>query len=116
MSRTATRERTTKETSISIALDVDGTGALHRLRAPGQRDLPDAGVELGPRHGAAVVGQRAPGPRQQQLLAEAGRPQAPIAGPPAHPVAELQPVELGDRARCQAVAARLVPWEDGGVG
>ena len=68
-------------------------------------------VELGAGHGRAPRGQGAAGPRQQQRLAEPVGSQALVDRVRAQPVLEAEPLELGDRARGESVAARLVAGE-----
>src|SRR3954470_1254213 len=87
---------------VAVPVDVDGTSTFERDDAGVESHLPDTSVELGTRHGAAVVGKRTTRPGQQQLLTEPGRAQAPVAAARAHPVAEAELIELGDRPGGQA--------------
>ena len=96
--------------------DVHGAGALHPDRPVGQRHVPDRGVELEAWHGAPGGGQRAAGPGQVQLLAEAGRAQPPVDRPPGQEPVEPEPLHLGDGPRGEPVAAALVAGEHRAVG
>ena len=61
-------------------------------------------------------GNAPPGQGSSQLPAETGGAQPAVARVAAHPVAEAEEVQLGDRPGGQPVAAGLVPREDGRVG
>src|SRR4051794_2715220 len=98
-----------------VTLGVDGARVFEGGGARVDRDPEDAVVELGARHGRAVVGQRATGPGEEQLLTEAGRPKPAVGAVSAYPVAKAEPLELGDRPRGESITTGLVTREDGGI-
>ena len=104
------------DAAVGVALDVEGAGPFERHSSLVEGNLPDACVERRAGDCGTPVRQRAAGPGEQQFLTEPGSAEATVGAEAAQPVGEAQPVELGDRAWRQAVAAGLVPRERGGVG
>src|SRR5699024_10950047 len=73
-------------------------------------------VEFVTSNGRAVVGKGASGPGQEEFLAEAVRPETAVRTVGANPRVEAESFEFTDRAGGEPVTARLVAWEDRGVG
>ena len=85
--------------ALAVPLDVHGPRPVERHGPVLERDLPDPGVQLHPRHRPAVVGQRPARPRQGEDDAESRGAQAAADAVGAYPVAEAETVELGAIAR-----------------
>src|SRR6202167_2545495 len=78
-------------------------------------DFADSVVQLEAGHRAASRRERRAGPVHLQFAAESAHPQSTVPDAGIQPVAQPQPFQLGDRARCQPIAAGLVAREAGRV-
>src|SRR6476619_3319393 len=94
---------------------LNGFDTQHHLRPVVHGDHPDAVVELGAGHRTADLRERRARPRDLDVRAEARHPQPVVGDAALEPRAEAKHLHLGDGPRGEAVTARLVAGELGGV-
>jgi hypothetical protein len=91
--------------------NINGFHAQQHLGAVIGGHHPDAVVELRARHRAADGRERGARPLDFHIAAEPRKAQSAVLNPALEPCPEPQPLQLQDRPRCQAVAARLIAGE-----